>query len=809
MAYLENQLNRYDMYNYRIQLYQVDPSALIDIERALTPDKSVLLIDSATGSQYNISKLEHTFVAGYGQVRQTFAHRFDFSISEPNGATFLSNLAVSAATLGIENHLQAMYIIVISFVGHAEGRMSTLPSKFYYPVTITAVDMQIDAGGSIYTVNAVENSTNAFNYLEGVVKEQITVEAATVGEFISEMVSKINRSNELQVLTNRNQAYPDEYVLEFDIESGTDKWAEWKIEQTDDEMQVNGTSRIGDKIQFVVTNGSNIQDIIKMALNATAEYKKIQLHNGGTARPEAAAPSDTDLSKLKVFFKLVPSVEYLKYDPLRHNYTRRIKYKIKKYIVPDLVVDNVEYDVSITDPTIQNQRVVNLIKEGLLRKRYDYIFTGKNTEVINLDIKLNSSFYIVGVTGLHSTVSDANASQPSSGNDAPNVQSQFKNLAEIQKQLEKISGELAEETRRAVQLIKTYKNTQGSVDPLEPVTTDWQELTSGAAAEISESQGRIQSLRSERDQLLAERQEVIAQRKAAARSLTKPGTYESSRANKIDMPVYFAADVVDQSDWYAPENDRSGGSLQFGAVSANLENTGDLMKIEIAVRGDPYWMGRPNSFYRTNTNVDDLVDYERGGNLFFLNIRLPIDVDDEGIHKPRSDFSITGLYSVISVVNSFSNGQFVQYISAVRDIATNASTVYKTLDNPPDVSKTSSASLDNANPSDESNDPAAAQEELSTDQFDNQNDFDQTDQQDITQVSTIQEPAEEPAEETYTPQESPAGWEPAENQTKWLGSANQQDPYIMSRMPGPKPPVSHFKDPADQAIARRMGFPSS
>jgi hypothetical protein len=268
--------------------------------------------------------------------------------------------------------------------------------------------------------------------------------------------------------------------------------------------------------------------------------------------------------------------------------------------------------------------------------------------------------------------------------------------------------------------------------------------------------------------------------------------------------------VVDQSDWYAPENDRSGGSLQFGAVSANLENTGDLMKIEIAVRGDPYWMGRPNSFYRTNTNVDDLVDYERGGNLFFLNIRLPIDVDDEGIHKPRSDFSITGLYSVISVVNSFSNGQFVQYISAVRDIATNASTVYKTLDNPPDVAKTSSASLDNANPSDESNDPAAAQENLNTTQSGQKpTNNNLTNQKNITQISTAQSPEAPTTPAPYTPQESPAGWEPAENQAAWLGSANQQDPYIMSRMPGPKPPVSHFKDPADQAIARRMGFPSS
>ena len=53
----------------------------------------------------------------------------------------------------------------------------------------------------------------------------------------------------------------------------------------------------------------------------------------------------------------------------------------------------------------------------------------------------------------------------------------------------------------------------------------------------------------------------------------------------------------------------------------------------------------------------------------------------------------------------------------------------------------------------------------------------------------------------------PAAWAPTPEQQKFLGGANPQDPYILSRMPGQKPPVSYFKDPADQKIASRMGFP--
>ena len=41
-------------------------------------------------------------------------------------------------------------------------------------------------------------------------------------------------------------------------------------------------------------------------------------------------------------------------------------------------------------------------------------------------------------------------------------------------------------------------------------------------------------------------------------------------------------------------------------------------------------------------------------------------------------------------------------------------------------------------------------------------------------------------------------------QEKWLGNANRKDPYILARMPGPKPPPSYFSDPQDQQAAQNI-----
>jgi len=71
----------------------------------------------------------------------------------------------------------------------------------------------------------------------------------------------------------------------------------------------------------------------------------------------------------------------------------------------------------------------------------------------------------------------------------------------------------------------------------------------------------------------------------------------------------------------------------------------------------------------------------------------------------------------------------------------------------------------------------------------------------LTQPAQAAAPAAAPA--------APAAWAPTPEQAKWLGSANPQDPLILNRMPGVKPPVTYFKDPADQARAKQLGFPAA
>ena len=633
-----------------------DNAGLLDA--AIASGKTIIMADNSQESRYNIADVEQQFKVGFGQVRSTYGNMFTIKISEPNGTTFLESIALTARQLNIENHLMARYFLTMEFIGRVpDGSAKRHPLKFIYPIVFQDIQMRIDAGGSEYTISAVENSVSAFSYLEQVIKSQITIEAATVGEFVSEFMKKYEKSLENDLMFNWNAAYKDEYRIEWDTETGTDTWQQWKIQQAAEGLTTLGPSKIGDKIHFTIPNGSNLSDITGMMLQATEEYKKIINDSGGFMKTAPGEPSSQNLDEFPVFYKVIPKVEFGPYDPLRGDYVKLITFKIKKHIVVDRIMDSVQYGRGITNTTIQNTRVNKMFAQDLLRKRYDYIFTGLNTEIMQLDLKFDNQFYEISVVG-NGQVGDPNKDASTAGQSAPTLHEGVKalkrNIVDISRNLTRLIDQRA--TR----------------------------LPDGQAAFVAR---QIEELEEQRTSLNGELETKLAEFAEATRGsggVGQNGNYLTSEEARddISMRLRFAGDVVDDSDIYGPENDGTGGTLQFGAVKSNLENSADMLKIDMGIRGDPYWLGMPSSFYRSNNATNELADYEKGGILFFLNVKFPIDENEAGRRIPRDDYTLSGTYRVVDVTNRFTGGMFTQHLGAVRDLATNTSTVLGTLQSP-------------------------------------------------------------------------------------------------------------------------------
>lgn len=649
MAYLDNRLNIYETYTYNIRLYMVNPINLSKFDGAIDDGSAILLMDNSTETQFNINSVEQVYAIGYNVVRETVSNKFSMVVREPNGATLLSKIVTTARQLNIHNHIYAGYFLVIDFHGRKEdGLAHKFDQEFLYPLVLQRMDIKITAGGGDYILEFVENSATGHHYLNNVINEVITIEAQTVGEFVRKFQAKYNDSIINVWKANPNAGrYHDVYKFEFD--ENTKDWGRWQFQAIAEPFTAGGANFTGKSdenpnLQVVIHNGSNITTIFGQVLQLTAEYKRIiALQNDfstNTFRKEPSGEVDLTLDAFPTFFKIITNVEYGDYDEFSGQYAKIITYKLKAYVVTDEIIDNVSYQRGITDPKIQSQRIDNLVAHNFLRKKYDFLYTGANTEVIDFDLQFNQAYFYVLPYG------DGYYGDP-------NVQSP------------RISGDVAEVVGRFRDVVKKARTKLGTAQQsLNHVNVD----TTGVDV------GIIRTLERSVQRLFKEYNDIYDD------NLKELHEDFNLTPEEIDFQLRFIPDVVSDSDLASSDNDTRSGALKFGAIKANLENSADLLTIELYIRGDPYWLGAPNSLYNKEHNVDDVVDYEAGSTSFFLKVNFPtVSEDGHGRRKPQPDYQMSGLYTVRTVISKYEGGQFTQYLGAVRDTATNVSTVWAQL----------------------------------------------------------------------------------------------------------------------------------
>ena len=121
--------------------------------------------------------------------------------------------------------------------------------------------------------------------------------------------------------------------------------------------------------------------------------------------------------------------------------------------------------------------------------------------------------------------------------------------------------------------------------------------------------------------------------------------------------------------------------LKIGAITESMSRgSNDMFMIELAIRGDPFWLGNPSSVSSMGSRKDideSLADFEIGEPAFYLRVNFPHAMEDStGRRPPHPDFMMSGLFVVISVVSKYENGVFTQYLEAKRELMSEAKVLH-------------------------------------------------------------------------------------------------------------------------------------
>ena len=379
-----------------------------------------------------------------------------FTIIEPVGFTFINRLVAACQGIGSANYLKQPYLLQIDFYGYKDGVIAGTPipnmSK-YIPIALVSMKTRVSTKGTEYKVEAVPYNHQAFSQAHVVSPATFKIKAVTVADMFGtgritnvnveafalaqREAAKLERAKsalaagsldpedffELNQLVaeaagttgtfqvsgfcdalnawfdslknvNKKITVTNEYKVEFFKEIGDSKlFPNGPVPNDVNNAAAGGSTTAAGKtaaraagglpVGQVVWNSGTFNIPMGMQIDKLIDYT---VRNSDYIRkqllvPEAAA-SGTPYSALNTkdgnplkWYKIVPKIKIKQYDPSRQQYAYEITFCVKPWTV------NTKYPYAVQG------RAPGYVKQ------YDWMYTGRNTEVIDLQIDFDMLYY--------------------------------------------------------------------------------------------------------------------------------------------------------------------------------------------------------------------------------------------------------------------------------------------------------------------------------------------------------------------------------------------------------------------------------
>jgi hypothetical protein len=387
-------------------------------------------------------------LGGSAKSGNTNVSSFKFDVYEPYSlGIFLQSLQAAAINSGYPSYLNdCPYLLKLEIKGSSDDgavyKGSDELTK-YFTIKITKVEFKVDESGSRYTVEAAPMHYTGFSDVVTNVSTDVRATGMTVNEVLvsgQQSVCAILNEKQLVRVADGQAAFPDIYEIVFPVDSsdpvGTNSEelteilkaiADPKAPKTQKISKANresfaesfGDGEIGKaSMGFSETSGGNYN--FKLAGDAIDEDGRI-VRDSMTIDPkqrEIRFPQTTKIteiiqrvvlaseycvSKLKPeavkdgfvdWFRIDVQIQLLEYDPKRNVRAKKYSYRVVPFKVSGAIFQNPS---SVTPGGAALERII--------AKRYDYLYTGQNNNILKFDLQFNGQFY----TGISPTPLQNNA----------------------------------------------------------------------------------------------------------------------------------------------------------------------------------------------------------------------------------------------------------------------------------------------------------------------------------------------------------------------------------------------------------------
>jgi hypothetical protein len=339
-----------------------------------------------------------------------------FEVTEPHSlGLFLQSVQAAALRTGFGlNYVQCPFMFRCDFLGWeltdsdlAVGNSlpknsSQVIASRHFVINIREIKFTASEAGSVYQVDAIHKDNTAFSNVHD---SPITTATSISGNTVRELLSTGDKSLQTALNAARKllkdkalDGKPDEYRIEFAEDLfGADKFRGTTPDRTMGNSKFSSTmadppsllagseaaasetkARDRDKNQmsvgtkaFQFNNGQSVTDMIK----------EVMLHSDYAHKALSNISSDDGMVN---WFRISANVNFVKdeADPVKYRLKKIIKYIVTPYRIHHSLFKH------------PSKKAVGFDRlRRLIKRKYDYLFTGENDDIIKWELKFDGSWY--------------------------------------------------------------------------------------------------------------------------------------------------------------------------------------------------------------------------------------------------------------------------------------------------------------------------------------------------------------------------------------------------------------------------------
>ena len=327
------------------------------------------------------------------KARLTSVTNIKMELVEPSGITLLEKIKAAAANNGFLDHLDAPYMLTVEFKGFDENGQQILENndfvKRVIPIKLITMDIDVNQGGSYYNIQAVPYNEFALTNIYMYPRTSGTLKSTnkTFRDAVADLQRILNDQNEQETQKRYNQ-FPDRYDISISEKLDPDQQLSLDALAQADMTQTKVISAPGEETfeltMMKFSPNVNILMTLENLMKTHPKYGAKSFEEWSTAvssKGTNAFQPNSGLSSYFKYFRIRTGIEPTKkFDEIRQTNSKIIKIVVEPYYISayNLATAGIHQD--------KNFRTY-------VAKAYNYIFTGENVDILNLDINYKVAYY--------------------------------------------------------------------------------------------------------------------------------------------------------------------------------------------------------------------------------------------------------------------------------------------------------------------------------------------------------------------------------------------------------------------------------